>query len=409
MKGNFSGYQKWRQHTETKDQFRELIHSLSESYGKVVILIDEYDKPIIDYLGKDITQAKEHQGIMRSFYSVIKDADPLIEFFLITGISKFSKVSLFSDLNNLYDLSIDQNYSTLLGYTQEELEAYFSSYFPKVMQRKNITSREEFLQQVRLWYNGYSWDGRHFVYNPFSILSFFQNGDFYNFWFESGTPSFLLELMKSQNFYKVEGLEVDALTFAGYDIEHLQSLPVLFQTGYLTIKSRTDLGLYVLDYPNKEVRDAMYGHILGDLRNDQPGFSAVFMVELRKAFYANDIETVIDVIKSLFARIPYQIFIANQEAYYHSLLYIAFQFLGSYTVETEVSTNRGRIDAVVHTPTDIYVIEFKLDKPAEAALEQIRQKKYYEKYTHSGKPIHLLGIGFSSEAKSVADWKEERV
>lgn len=236
-------------------QFKELIRKIAERYGKVVLLIDEYDKPLIDYLD-DIDQAKANQKILKNFYSVIKDSDPYLELMLITGISKFSKVSIFSDLNNLYDISQDYRFATLLGYTQEELEHYFQPYMPLIEQRLRL-DRPALLAKLKHWYNGYSWDAEHFVYNPFSILNVFQAARFANFWFETGTPTFLVKLIRREWLYDMSEVEISDHSFVSYDLEHLQAIPILLQTGYLTIKSHDEYGLYQLDYPNAEVKESL--------------------------------------------------------------------------------------------------------------------------------------------------------
>ncbi len=235
--------------------FEALIKQLAQRDGKVVVLIDEYDKPLIDYLD-DIPLAQINQKVMKSFYSVVKDSDPYLEFLLITGVSKFSKVSIFSDLNHLKDLTIDRHAAALIGYTQAELEQYFTPYMPDAEEYQGMT-RPELLDTLRDWYNGYSWDGRTRVYNPFSILNFFSDGQFRNYWFETGTPTFLPKLMKAQNRLDVDQVELDEMGFSVYDIEKLQVLPVLFQTGYLTIQAKLEYGLYRLGYPNREVRASM--------------------------------------------------------------------------------------------------------------------------------------------------------
>lgn len=385
--------------------FEELIKKLAKE-KQVVILIDEYDKPLIDYLGNDIEQAKAHQKILKSFYSILKDSDPYIQFLLITGVSKFSKVSLFSDLNNLSDITFNRKAVNLLGITEAEIDVYFDEYLMHIAEDLSI-ERSELHMQVQHWYNGYSWDGKTFVYNPFSLLLLLDSADFRNYWFETGTPSFLIELMKKETFYRLERLKVNESSFAAYDLEHIRLLPLLFQTGYLTIKEKGPYR-YVLDYPNKEVRESMYQYMMGDLMHEDPAFTTNTILDLREAFWENDTPYIIELLKSVFARIPYEIFIANREAYYHSLLHITFQFLGNYA-EAEVSTNKGRMDAVIHTPTDIYILEFKLDETVDAALKQIHQRGYYEKYMSIGKPIHLLGISFSSKEKSIIDWREEMV
>lgn len=243
-------------------QFRALLQQLATRDGKVVVLIDEYDKPLIDYLD-DIPLAKANQQVMKSFYSVVKDSDPYIEFLLITGVSKFSRVSLFSDLNNLYDLSLDRTAATLLGYTQAELEHYFTPYMPEIEHPLNL-ERPALLTKIREWYNGYSWDLRTSVYNPFSILSFFQAQDFRNFWFETGTPTFLPKLMRRDKVYRLDDLEVTEAALGNYDLERLQITPVMFQTGYLTLKHRDEYGLYKLDYPNHEVQASMSMYLMAE-------------------------------------------------------------------------------------------------------------------------------------------------
>ncbi|MEM7126249.1 MAG: ATP-binding protein [Chloroflexota bacterium] len=385
--------------------FAELIRKLSMN-GKVVLLIDEYDKPIIDYLD-DVEQAIAHRKILRIFYSVIKDSDPYIELLLITGVSKFSKVSIFSDLNNLEDITLYRQFADLTGYTQAELEVYFEPYMPAAESTLGL-DRNELLDQLRYWYDGYSWDGATHIYNPFSVLTFFRKLDFGNFWFETGTPSFLLTLMKQEWLYALENLTVSERTLSSYDIENLQAIPILFQTGYLTIKSKEKFGLYILDYPNAEVKESLLDYMISDLRHDHGTLATPMVVQLYEAFNANDMERVITLIKSIFKNIPSHIFIKEAEAYYHSLIYLVFFYLGQYT-DAEVNTNDGRLDCVVKTTTHIYILEFKLDKRAAEALKQIHDKGYADKYAADPRPKVLLGINFSSQQKTVDDWKMEEM
>ena len=388
--------------------FAELIRKLttqgSTEQSKVVLLIDEYDKPIIDYLD-DIEQAKANQKILKIFYSVIKNNDPYIEFLLITGVSKFSKVSIFSDLNNLTDITLHRRFATLTGYTQAELETSFAPYMPEAESLLAL-DRTQLLAQLRHWYNGYSWDGRTYLYNPFSILNFFDQAEFRNFWFETGTPTFLLKLLKDEWLYELVNLTVSEETFSSYDIEHLQAIPILFQAGYLTIKGRGNFGIYTLGYPNAEVKESLLSYIISDLRHEQTALTKPMVIQLYDAFRSNDIERVIKLIKSIFKNIPSQIFIAKAEAYYHSLIYLVFFYLGQYA-ESEVNTNDGRLDCVVQSPTHIYILEFKLNKSADEAVEQIKERGYANKYAADRRPKVLLGINFSSEQKTVDEWKME--
>ena len=386
-----------------KTMFTELMRKLADR-GKVVLLIDEYDKPIIDYLD-EIEQAKANQQILKTFYSVIKDSDPYIEFLLITGVSKFSKVSIFSELNNLTDLTLNRHFADLTGYTQAELETAFEPYMADTEALLGL-NRTQLLAQLRHWYNGYSWDGQTYVYNPFSILSFFLQTDFRNFWFETGTPTFLLKLMQRAWLYKLDNLTVSEQTFASYDIEQLEAIAILFQTGYLTIKAKNNFGLYTLDYPNAEVKESLLSYIIADLRNDQTAFTKPMVIQLYEAFNANDMAHVINLIKSIFKNIPAQIFLAQAEAYYHSLIYLVFFYLGQYT-QSEVNTNNGRLDCVVQTSTHIYILEFKLDKSAADALQQIRDRGYADKYIADPRPKLLVGINFSRVEKTVTDWQIE--
>ena len=313
---------------------------------------------------------------------------------------------MFSDLNNLYDLSLDRTAATLLGYTQAELEHYFTPYMPEIEHPLNL-ERPALLTKIREWYNGYSWDLRTSVYNPFSILSFFQAQDFRNFWFETGTPTFLPKLMRRDKVYRLDDLEVTEAALGNYDLERLQITPVMFQTGYLTLKHRDEYGLYKLDYPNHEVQASMSMYLMAEWAHEEPARTTPMVVKLHKAFLANDIPLVIDLIKTVFKKIPYQIFLQDREAYYHSLVYLTFFYLGQFA-EAEVNENNGRVDCVVKTPTHIYVVEFKLDQTAAAAMAQIKGRDYAGAFRDDPRPTVLLGINFSSALKSVDDWVVEK-
>ena len=384
-------------------KFKELIERLAKD-AKVVLLIDEYDKPIIDYLD-DIPQAKAHQKILKSFYSIIKDSDPYIRFLLITGVSKFSKVSIFSELNNLEDITIDRRFNTLVGITQQEVEDYFEAHLADCQQYLEM-SRDELLANIREWYNGYSWDGKVFVYNPFSLLNFFQKSAFYNFWFSTGTPTFLINELKKRNFYDIGAAEVGMTAFDSFDIENIDMYSLLFQTGYLTIKSARPFGLFILDYPNREVKDSMLQYLVAGFSHGSYSQTTPIVLHLRQAFIDNNYQELISIINSLFKSIPSHIFIKEKEAYYHSIVFLVFQYLGLF-IDAEVHTSDGRIDAVVQTVSHIYILEFKLDESARAALRQIHDKNYHAKFSNQQKQIVCIGINFSSETKSVDDWLVE--
>ena len=384
--------------------FAELLETLAKQQGKVVVLMDEYDKPLIDYLD-DMPLAKTNQQVMKTFYSIIKDSDPHIEFLLITGVSKFSRVSLFSDLNNLYDLTLDIDSANLLGYTEPELTHYFTPYLPAVMQQTKL-SEPVLWAKIREWYNGYTWDLETAIYNPFSILNFFQAKAFRNFWFETGTPTFLPKLMRREKVYRLDDLDVTEAALGNYDIERLQLTPVLFQTGYLTLKSRDEYDLYRLDYPNHEVQASMTLYLMAEWAHEEPARTTPMVVKLHKAFLANDMPAVIELIKTVFKKVPYQIFIQDREAYYHSLIYLTFFYLGQFA-EAEVNESNARVDCVVKTLNHIYIIEFKLDETAKIAMQQIKNRDYAGAFRDDPRPKVLLGINFSSKLKSVDDWVVE--
>lgn len=386
-----------------KQCFSEFLKKLAVR-GRIVLLIDEYDKPIVDYLD-NLDQAKANQEILKSFYSIIKDSDPYFRFLLVTGVSKFSKVSIFSDLNNLQDITLYRTYNGLCGYDQGELEEYFHSYLDQLGEDLHW-DREKLLSEVRLWYNGYSWTGKSFVYNPFSIMSFFLAGNFHNFWFGTGTPTFLIRTMQDRGHFQMEKIKVDTSIFESYNLENTETRSLLFQTGYLTVKEVDEYNLYTLDYPNREVRESMYRHLISAFRHADTTSSGPLVIQLQQAFQAGELNAVISIIKSLFKNIPSQIFLSKAEAYYHSIIYLVFKYLGIF-IESEVNTANGRLDAVVEAGDRVYILEFKLDQSCEIALAQIRSKGYGEKYSHSGKEVFGVGINFSSELKTVENWSHE--
>ena len=384
-------------------RFAELLRKLAAKGRRVVILIDEYDKPIIDYL-EDIPTAVAQREILKSFYSIIKNADGYIRFLLITGVSKFSRVSIFSDLNNLEDLTMAPDFDAIAGYTQAELEQYFHPYIEKVAD-KIALSRADTLSKIKEWYNGYSWGGEHKLYNPFSILNLFKQKRFANFWFQTGTPTFLIKILTSGMHFELEGIEVGETLFESYDLQNLEYRALLFQTGYLTVKAVKEGGeSYVLDYPNKEVRASLYQHLLGGFRHASSLDTQPLFTNLKRSLEANQIQAFIGHINTLFAHIPHQIFIKDQEAFFHAILHIAFKAIGMY-VDSEVSRAKGRLDSIVQTEKYIYIMEFKLNESVAAALTQIRSQRYGSSYLGQNKEVFALGINFSSELKEVESWE----
>ncbi|MDQ1355395.1 MAG: hypothetical protein QG657_5705 [Acidobacteriota bacterium] len=393
-------------HLFLKEKFGQLLEKLSQKQ-KVVILVDEYDKPITEFMeaGK-IETAKSIRKVLKNFFGVIKGSDAFLRFVFITGVSKFSRVSIFSDLNNLIDITLMENFADLLGYTEAELTQYFAPYMDRIAEKRGMT-KNYLAETIRDWYNGYSWDGEHFVYNPFSILNLFNANRFRNFWFTSGTPTFLIQLIRlnKNDIREFENVEVENYTFDSYEIENMNIEALLFQTGYLTIKKVTteaEEETYHLSYPNKEVRDSFLTYLLGEFSQKDISSSTQVLKRINKAVSAGDMEGFIRESKSLFASIPYNIFIRDREAYYHSIIYLILKLAGA-EVRCEESTNTGRIDAVLETVNKIYIMEFKLGSEHEA-LEQIKKMKYYEKYLRSGKEIVLLGAGFDLEQRNIGNY-----
>jgi hypothetical protein len=385
--------------------FQELVEKLAAEKGKVVILIDEYDKPIIDYLENPLRlKAEENRNILRNFYRFLKDLDAKIEFLFLTGVSKFSQVSIFSHLNHLQDITMNDEYVALVGYTQEELVAYFDEYLQLVLLKQKNLNYEALLDKIRIWYNGYSWDGETRVYNPYSILLFLADKNFQSFWFETGTPTFLVDLIKEQQVFNFNQLKVSAQLIKSYDIETLDVRTLFFQTGYLTIKERDrENNIYTLDYPNREVEESMTTHIIGALKHKSPLDSLPPVLDIKDAFLQNDVEKVVRVINALLKDVPSQLIRKKTEHFYHALVHLHFRAMGMY-MDSEVNTSDGRMDAVVKTSTYIYIVEFKLNKSAKIALEQIKNKDYPAKYLTDGRKVIGVGINFNSSKKAIDDW-----
>jgi Predicted AAA-ATPase/PD-(D/E)XK nuclease superfamily len=394
--------------TTIKSQFKELLENIAKKHGKIVLLVDEYDKPIIDFLEKEAIEiAKNNRDSLREFYGVLKNSEDLLELVFITGVSKFSKVSLFSHLNNLIDITLTEDFATLTGYTQEELEFYFDDYLEICVKNLKIT-RQELLNQMKIWYNGYSWDGVSHVYNPFCTLNFFFNKSFRNYWFNSGSPQFFTKQMRNLTFYNVENASVNNTIFEKYDIENIELIPLLFQTGYLTVKSSDPMtGEMVLDYPNKEVRESIYQYLIDDVaKNPQRTNTGMTIRDLKLAFETKNLVKVKSILNSLIADLPHETFKNQTEGLYHGLIHLVFKYLGMYA-NSEVHSSLGRADAVVETLTDVYIFEFKFNKTAQEGLDQIKENDYAGKYRASGKGIIGIGANFKEGLRGIESWVEE--
>ncbi|MFM8486440.1 MAG: AAA family ATPase, partial [Bacteroidota bacterium] len=384
------------------NKFEYLIQESARD-GKVVVLIDEYDAPIIHFLGTDVDKAVGNREILREFYTVLKNNDSFLELVFLTGVSKFSKTGIFSGLNNLTDLTMDAGFATMLGYTQDELTSCFSEKIAEAADSLEL-SRDELLEEMRVWYNGYRFQHRaEKVYNPLSVNMFLYRKEFDNFWFATGTPTFLVNILKREGIYQLHLDNISALDFDSFDLDDIRPYGLLYQTGYLTIQSRDEYGLYTLDYPNREVKDSMLTYLMeafGGVSKSEGVGTATAMV---KSFMTDDIDGVMRALQSIFSRIPYQLYDKNPEKFYHAAIHLLFTYMG-LRVRSEVCTSDGRVDSMVETPSRFYILEFKLDRSAEEALEQIMQKKYYRSAWESGKPVTCIGVNFSSETRNIEGW-----
>ena len=388
-------------------KFEYLIQELSK-VNKVVVLIDEYDAPIIHFLGKDVAKAYENREILREFYTVLKNNDPALEFVFITGVSKFSKVGIFSGLNNLTDLTMQSDYATMLGYTQRELEENFVEEIQAAATHLKL-STSELLEQMRLWYNGYCFQanaGR--VYNPVSCNLFFYEKEFKNFWFATGTPTFLVNLLKQEGIFDLHFPPINPSGFESFDLDRLKPIAILFQTGYLTIQEKDEDGLIQLDYPNKEVRDSMLEILIEAFVGVDAELSTSLIIRMRNAFRANDLELVIRILQGVFKGLPYFLHERYPEKFFHAAIHLLFSYLG-IRIQSEVCISDGRIDSLVETDTRVYILEYKLDESAKVALEQIKHKKYYQTYWEKGKTVIGVGVNFSSETRNIEEWVVEEL
>lgn len=391
-------------------RFASLIRELA-TQDSVVILVDEYDKPILNNIGNP--ELKEMLFVLKGFYSTIKTCEQQEHFVFVTGVSKFCHVSLFSDLNNLTDITMNADYATMLGYTQREFETNFAEWISAAEARQQLP-HEAYLREIKNWYNGYRFEEQaETVYNPVSLASFFSDGfKFKNYWFSTGTPSFLLELIKKKNFDFEDALTrpVSGIAFAAYEVDRIEPLALLLQTGYLTIKSSfVDFGatFYHLDFPNFEVRSAFDTYLLNAYTSITKDELEGIAVGLARHVRSGNTEGIMKDFKTFLAAIPYDIQLRN-EKYYQTIFFLLFLMLGVY-IEAESRTNDGRIDAVAMCGEWVYLFEFKINRNAECALDQIKEKEYFRKYQHSGKRIILIGANLNMENRQLDDWKQEEV
>jgi hypothetical protein len=376
--------------------FRELIETACGKYQqKTVILIDEYDKPILDHI-TDRETAQANRDKLKSFYSIIKDLDEHIKFVMITGVSKFAKMTLFSGLNNLNDITIDPDYGTICGYTHPEVEQTFARH----LQGVDLTKLKE-------WYNGYNYFGEP-VYNPFDILLFLsKNKEYRPYWWSTGNPGFLIDLLKEQRRYipDLENFIANDFILDTFDVDHIDLVALLWQTGYLTFAekfTKRDKLLYQLKVPNKEIQLSL-NELFIDYLTDQRHEKMTWQNRLYDALQAGNMETFQQVLQQLFAAIPYH----NYEGYYASVVYAYLASLGLQLI-AEDTTSKGRVDLSILLPDKVYVIEFKVDQPGKA-LEQIQARGYHKKYLTDDCPVYIIGMNFDSTEKNINEFEWEKL
>ena len=388
------------------ERFSHLLEVLHQRTGRrVAVLVDEYDKPILDAL--DVPEvARANRDYLHGLYSTVKFADAHVKFTFLTGVSKFSKVSLFSGLNNLSDITLHARYSAICGYTDADLDTVFA---PELdgLDRKAI----------REWYNGYNWRGPEKVYNPFDILLLFDRREFDAWWFETGTPSFLIKTLSERGIGSpsLDGMLGSNALLSKFDVDDMATEALLFQTGYLTITGEEDLGgspLFRLGYPNREVRQSLNETLLGAMLPDSVRH-AEKGIRLRRLLAANDFGGLEALFRAFFSGIPHDWHrkndIARYEGYYASVFYSHFAAAG-LEVAVEDSTSHGRLDMAVHFQGRVYLFEFKVVEmaPEGAAMDQLKRRCYADEHRGSGRPIWLVGVEFSREARNLAAFDVER-
>ena len=392
---------------DNKNRFAELIKKLYEKTGeKVVILVDEYDKPIIEYINEP-EHAEENRMILRNFYGVIKACSDTLRFVFITGISRFSKLSIFSELNNLKDISMSEKFAAICGFTKEDLDKYFSEYKDAACGELEI-SRVELDEKIGFWYDGYKFDGRTHIYNPFSMLNFFSDLKFKNFWFESGLPKLLVDFIR-ENGINVKELDNAALPEAAlnnFDVAKINIKSLMFQTGYLTIAGRTESGKYILNYPNEEVRQSFAAYLVDNFTDQKYEDRDERIMDALKA---GDIDGFAAGVNSLLASIPYQIIPKENENYYSSLIYVMLRVMAA-NITSELSSYHGRADAVIKTKDYIYIFEYKM-APTTAAegINQIKTQGYADEFMSDPRKKIAVSLVVDREKRQITEYLAEEL
>ena len=391
---------------DAKDKFIELLKHFKMQGKTAVFLVDEYDMPLTDAL--DTPQMREILDFFANFYGTLKGYGELVHQAILTGVSKFGKVSLFSKLNNLTDVSMDEKYLNMCGFTQEELTENFQIQIVEVAKTLKM-SEKNLWKEIQKEYNGYSWNGINKVYCPFLIMKFFRHQEFGNYWFETGTPTILLKLLRKEGVlpFELEEVESEEGLLSNMDIYSIDIIGMLFQTGYLTIKKmvkKQGRRTYFLSYPNNEVRKAFEKQILADYLGIKEGYlDRNYIYKLRNALTNNDIDRFIKICQSAFASIAYQQIANNDEDAFHAIMHLLVKLTGERIV-SEVPHNVGRADNFIFMEERTFILEYKYNGTAAAALKQIKDRNYAQPFEHEGLPFTFIGINFSSEKRNIDDW-----
>ena len=395
-----------KQDREPDERFLNLIRTICEQTDrKVAVLIDEYDKPVLEAIGNE-ELADQYRRRLKGFYGVLKSADPYLKFVLLTGVTKFSQVSVFSDLNQLRDISMLPQYDTICGITEEELEANFQEDIAALAEAEQ-RSYPEMLEYLRRKYDGYHFsEAMHGVYNPFSILNVLNDKLCRDYWFQTGTPTYLMELLKrsSYDITNLEGVKLASGSFADYRANTEMPIPMIYQSGYLTIKGYDrDFNEYTLGYPNGEVKNGFLSFI-APAYVDGYGSGDFSTSNFARDLRDGNVDAFMSRLQSLIASMNYELFDKNlKEKYFQTIFYLVFSLVGA-VVRSEVHTSSGSIDAVVETKTNIYLFEFKMDRTPEEALKQIEDKRYADRYQSDRRPVTRIGASFSSTTHQLESW-----
>ena len=406
--------EQWEQRYDSpygdRDLEERFLHVVELAHQKtnvpVVILVDEYDKPLLQAIGNEALQT-EYRNTLKAFYSVLKSCDAHIKFAFLTGVTKFGKVSVFSDLNNLKDITMLPSYSNICGITERELHDNFDEGVKELAENNSMT-REECYERLRRYFDGYHFNEytKEGIYNPFSVLNTLDNKVFRDYWFETGTPSFLVYQLK-KTCYPLENMTTEELstdTLNSINIMDQNPLPLLYQSGYLTLKSYDKrFDSYILGFPNREVEQGFIKYLLPFYTPQTDNKSMFAITRFVKDVESGDAEGFMHRLQDFFAGGDYQV-VGNTEKYFQNTLYVFFRLLGFY-VNVERHTTGGRMDILIETPDYIYILELKVNQTAAVALQQIEEKGYAQPFASDPRQLFKIGINFSTDTKLIDDWK----